>query len=207
MYDDVEPIIQIIPQKIQMETNKKNSMSTTKNSFDLISNINCNSPFIFNSPVNNHNPNNFSGYSKMINNNYSKNICNLNDISKNSYDIISDNNLKKSNLKYKTNNYNNNSTSNRSFSKKMKEKCNSECSAALMKKFEESLRNYNERDDIRLNTIGNVNKVFKNYMKNRGDFFDPDLQKGGESVLDNSKKRNGSRSKPKNQNNSKIFFF
>lgn len=66
--------------------------------------------------------------------------------------------------------------------------------------FEESLRKYN-RDSLNtsngLSTISNPGKVFKNYTTPYLNYFDPPLQKGGYSKLENKLYR--SKSKPKSK--------
>ena len=64
-------------------------------------------------------------------------------------------------------------------------------------KFEQMLRHYGGRQMS--------GKVFMNYSRKVGDFFDPTLQKGGNSALDmkdQSRKRSGSRRRSGNNNNS-----
>jgi hypothetical protein len=66
-------------------------------------------------------------------------------------------------------------------------------------KFEQVLRKYGGKQMS--------GKVFMNYCRKAGDFFDPTLQKGGNSALDSkeeSRKRSGSRRRSGNNNNNSV---
>ncbi len=179
--------------------NFKNNEFANQNTYTI---PNINSNYNNNLTTNSCNNLNINTHNNIINPNYvnSYNIHNLNsnDISKTSYDILSENNLRRSGSKLKKTMH----SANRSFSRPTKEIYSKDSAAASRLNFERSLRNYEEtmkegKNDDRFNNSGNVNKrIFHNYMKNKGDLFDNRIYKKYDAEYESRKK---SKSNSKNR--------
>jgi hypothetical protein len=131
------------------------------------------------------------------NKNYNKNKNNLdNFLTKNSYDIILENNLQRSSSNFRntfTSTYSKYKYNSNTFSKTKREKSKDETSLGKIN-FEKSLRNYDNKSDNnnisfnKSNTLINMNsgnkKVFNNYLKNNGELFDPYIHKENKIKFD-----------------------
>jgi hypothetical protein len=198
------------PSNINLKTYNEMESNYSKR---LNSNINPNNPNnhhnqnTFTNPnlPNNNYPNTNNNQNWMQNNNNSNNANNVystnsNDVSKTSYEIIAENNLRRSGSKFKKSVASNN----RSISRPKKEIYSSDSAAASRINFEKSLRSYgkesleaNNAGINILNTSGNINKrIFNNYLKNKGNLFDEKILRRYDAKYECRKKSN---SKTKNQ--------